>query len=176
MRQADNAEANQHPERGHKGGGQDIIRTVRRHQLWVDPLQCVHRLMQAAGSMDDTNQQDDRPDQHHHSLHRIVEYAGAEAAESGIQRDGDPKDQQTGFVLDPGSGFQQARAANKLHRDGPDKGHQQADAGNPYHRAALVARLQHIVKGNSIVASRQDRELLAEDPEREPDRRYLDHR
>ncbi len=41
------------------------------------PLQCVHRLMQAAGSMDDTNQQDDRPDQHHHSLHRIVEYAGA---------------------------------------------------------------------------------------------------
>jgi hypothetical protein len=28
----------------------------------------------------------------------------------------------------------------------------------------LVARLQHIVKGNSIVASRQDGELLAEDP------------
>ncbi len=120
----------------------------------------------AGSSMDDTNQQDDCPDQHHHSLHRIVEYAGAEAAESGIQRDGDPKDQQTGFVLDPGSGFQQARAANKLHRDGPDKGHQQADAGNPYHRAALVARLQHIVKGNSIVASRQDRELLAEGSER----------
>ena len=91
MRQADDAETDQHPERGHKGWREDIIGAVGRHQLRVDLLECFYRLMQASGGMHYTNQQDDRSDQHHHPLHGIVEYAGAETAKSGVERNCDTK-------------------------------------------------------------------------------------
>ncbi len=79
MRQADDAETDQHPERGHESRREDIIGAVWRYQLRIDLLERFYRLMQATGGMDYANQQDDRSDQHHHPLHGIVEYAGAEA-------------------------------------------------------------------------------------------------
>ncbi len=80
------------------------------------------------------------------TLHRIIQHAGAEAAESGVERDTDTENQQTGFVRDACGGFQQSRAADKLHGHRTDKRNQQAEARQPYQQTALIAGEQHIVE------------------------------
>ncbi len=44
MWQTNNAEADQHPKRGHKGWREDIFRALRGHQLDVDRLQRLYRM------------------------------------------------------------------------------------------------------------------------------------
>ena len=123
------------------------------HQLDVDRLQRLYR-MANPGGVDHAHQQHDRADQHYHALHRVVEHAGAKAAIGGIQRDADPEDQQAGIVRNTGSRLQQAGAADKLDGHGADKGHQQAQAGQPDQQATLIARKQHVIEGDSIIATR----------------------
>ena len=174
MRQANHPKTDQHPEGGHKGWRQDIVCTVRRDQLRINLLQRIDGVMQSASSMYHANQQHDGANQHHHTLHGVVEHASAEAAEGGVQRNGDAKDQQAVLILNARCRLQQACAADKLHRNRPDESNQQADTGNPHHRAVLVARLQHVIEGNRVIASCQNGELLTEYPQRQPDRRHLD--
>lgn len=111
------------------------------------------------GGVDHAYQQHDRADQHYHALHRVVEHAGAKAAIGGIQRDADPEDQQAGIVRNTGSRLQQAGAADKLDGHGADKGHQQTQAGQPDQQATLIARKQHVIEGDSIIATRKDGEF-----------------
>ena len=132
--------------------------------------------MQPACGMHHTNQQHDGANQHHHALHGIVEHAGTEAAEGGVQGNGNAEDQQAVLILNACCRLQQACAADKLHRNRPDESHQQTDTGNPHHRTVLVARLQHVIESNGVIASRQNSELLTEYPQRQPDRRHLDQR
>ena len=113
------------------------------------------------GGVDHAYQQHDRADQHYHALHRVVEHAGAKAAIGGIQRDADPEDQQAGIVRNTGSRLQQAGAADKLDGHGADKGHQQTQAGQPDQQAALIARKQHVIEGDSIIATRKDGEFFS---------------
>ncbi len=122
------------------------------------------------------HQQHNGANQHHHALHGIVEHAGAESPKRGVERNTDTKNQQPGFVRDPGGGFKQARAADKLHSHGADKGHQQAQAGQPDQQAALIAGKQHVVKRYGVVAARQNRKFFPQNTQREPDGRKLDHR
>ncbi|MNF05626.1 hypothetical protein D3C80_2054020 [compost metagenome] len=95
--------------------------------------------------MDHRHQQQHGADQHYQALHGIVQHAGTKAAKGGIQRDADAKDQQAGVVRDACSGFQQACAADKLHRHGPEERHQQTETGQPDQQAALIAPVQHVV-------------------------------
>ncbi|SUI44259.1 Uncharacterised protein [Serratia marcescens] len=126
--------------------------------------------------MDHRHQQQHGADQHHQPLHGVVQHAGAEAAEGGVQRDADAEDQQAGVVRNAGGGLQQACAADELHRHGAEERHQQAEAGQPHQQAALVAAIQHVIESNGVVAPRQDGEFLAQHAERQPHRRQLDHR
>lgn len=116
------------------------------------------------GGVDHAYQQHDRADQHYHALHRVVEHAGAKAAIGGIQRDADPEDQQAGIVRNTGSRLQQAGAADKLDGHGADKGHQQTQAGQPDQQATLIARKQHVIEGDSIIATRKDGEFFPSTP------------
>ena len=121
--------------------------------------------MQAAGGVNHRNQQQHGADQHHQPLHGVIEHAGAEAAKGGIQRDADTEDQQTGVVRNTGGGFQQARAADKLHRHGTQKRHQQTETGQPDQQTTLIAAVKHVVQGNGVVAARQNGKLLAQHAE-----------
>ena len=128
-------------------------------------------MAQPARRMHNTNQQDDGADKHHQTLHGVVQHAGAKAAESGVQRNTDTKDEQAGFIGDPCGGFQQTRAANKLDGHCADKGNQQAQARQPDHQATLVAGKQHIVERHGVIATSKDSELFAQYPQRQPDGR-----
>ncbi|MNH36872.1 hypothetical protein D3C79_977110 [compost metagenome] len=44
MRQTNHPEADQYPEGGHKGRGEDVIRALRGDQFWIDSLQGFHCL------------------------------------------------------------------------------------------------------------------------------------
>ena len=176
MWQTNNAEADQYPKRGHKGWREDILRALRGHQLDVDRLQRLYRMANPPGGVDHAHQQHDRADQHYHALHRVVEHAGAKAAIGGIQRDADPEDQQAGIVRNTGSRLQQAGAADKLDGHGADKGHQQTQAGQPDQQATLIARKQHVIEGDSIIATRKDGEFFPQHAQRQPDGGELDHR
>ncbi|MPN36575.1 hypothetical protein SDC9_184084 [bioreactor metagenome] len=115
--------------------------------------------------MDDADQQNDSSNQHHHTLHGIVQYTGAKSAERRIQCDTDAKNQQSSFVRNARCGFKQTCAANKLYGHCSDKRDQQAETRQPHQQAALVARKQHIVEGNSIITTRQNREFLTKNPQ-----------
>ncbi len=144
-------------------------------QLRLDLVQFGDRRGQASGRMNDAEQQNERPQQHDQPLERIVEHAGAKAAESGIQRDADAENQQAGIIGHAGRGLQQACAADKLDRHGADKRHQQADAGQPDQQRAVIAGKQRIVKRYRVMAPGQDGELFAQHPQGQPYRRYLNH-
>ena len=57
-------------------------------------------------SMNDAHQQNDRTNQHDHSLQRIVQHAGAESAKRSIERDAYPEDVEACLVRDAGRRFQ----------------------------------------------------------------------
>ena len=175
MREAYHAEADQHPTRGHKGWREDIFRPLRGHQLDIDRLQGLYRMANPAGGVDHPHQQHDRADQHHHALHGVVEHAGAKAAISGIQRDADAEDQQTGIVGNTRSRLQQAGAADKLDGHGANEGYQQTQAGQPDQQTTLVARKQHVIEGDGVVTARKNGEFFSQYAQRQPDGGKLDH-
>ena len=125
--------------------------------------------------MDNAHQQNDRADEHNHSLQRIVQHAGAESTKRSIQRDAYPEDNQARLVRDSGRRFQQACSADKLYGHRTDKGHQQAQARQPHQQAALIAGIQHIVERHGIITARQNSKFFAQYAQRKPDGRQLDH-
>ncbi|MNE58962.1 hypothetical protein D3C80_1540230 [compost metagenome] len=130
------------------------------HQFGIDLLQRLHRVTQTAGRINHANQQHQRANQHHHTLHGVVQHAGAETAKRGVQRDGNAENQQAIFVFNARSGFQQSCATDELHGNRTDKRHQQTDAGNPDHCAVLIARLQHIIQRDRIISPGKNREFF----------------
>ncbi len=132
-------------------------------------------MAQAPCGMHDTHQQNESANEHHHSLHRVVQNAGTEPAKRGVQRDTHTENDQTRLVGDPGCRFQQTCAADKLHRHRTNKRHQQTQACQPYQQATLIAGKQHIVQRHGIVATGQNGKLFTQYAQREPDGRQLDH-
>ncbi|MNV70298.1 hypothetical protein D3C71_1632550 [compost metagenome] len=70
--QADDAKADQHPERGHKRRCQNIVGPVRADQFRVNLLQGFNGIVQTARCIDHTNQQHQGANQHHHALHGVI--------------------------------------------------------------------------------------------------------
>ncbi len=138
--------------------------------------QGLYGMTEATGRMHHANQQHDGADKHHHALHGVVEHAGTKAAVGRVERDADTKDQQAGLVRNTRRRLQQPCAADKLHRHCADKRHQQANTCQPHQQAAPVAAKQHVVKGYRVVAPGQNGKFLAQNTQRQPDRRQLDHR
>ena len=122
------------------------------------------------------NKQHNGANQHHQPLHGVVQHAGAKAAKGGIQRNADTENQQPGFIRNTRRGFQQARTADKLHGHRTNERNQQTQTRQPHQKTTLVAGKQHIVQRHRIVAARKNCELLAENTERKPDCRKLNHR
>ncbi|SAG82108.1 Uncharacterised protein [Enterobacter hormaechei] len=132
-------------------------------------------MAQAPCGMHDTHQQNESANEHHHPLHRVVEYAGAEPAKRGIQRDTHTENDQARLIGDTGCRLQQTCAADKLHRHCANKRHQQTQACQPYQQATLIASKQHIVQRYGIVATGQNGKLFTQYAQREPNGRQLDH-
>ncbi len=176
VRQADNAEADQHRKGAEERRVDNVADSFRRHQLRIDSAQFGYRRIKPARLMNHGEQQQKGAHQHHQALHSVVEHAGAKAAEGGVERDSAAENQQAGIVRNTCSGLQQSRAADKLHRHRADKGHQQADARQPDQQRAAIAGIKHIVQRHRIIAARQNSEFLPQHAERQPDRRHLNHR
>ena len=115
--------------------------------------------------MDHANKQHNGANQHHQPLHGVVQHAGAKAAEGGVERNADAKNQQTCFIRNTRRGFQQTRTADKLHGHRTNERNQQTQTRQPHQKTTLVAGKQHIVQRHCIVAARKNRKLLAENTE-----------
>ena len=81
-----------------------------------------------------------------------------------------------GFVLAMTLTATYISASSFIGGPGADKGYQQTQAGQPDQQATLIARKQHVIEGDSIIATRKDGEFFPQHAQRQPDGGELDHR
>ena len=82
LRQAEHADADEHPERKDEGLRYRVVRAGRRQKLRVDSVKRLHDVADAAASRDDREEYRKRGDEHHHALDGVGEDDGAEAAKT----------------------------------------------------------------------------------------------
>ena len=89
LRQAEHADADEHPERKYEGLRYRVVRSGRRQQLRVDSVKRLHDVADAAARRDDGEEYRERGDEHHHALDGVGEDDGAEAADRRVDYDGE---------------------------------------------------------------------------------------
>ena len=175
LRQAEHADADEHPERKDEWLRYRIVRAGRRQKLRVDSVKRLHDVADAAASRDDGEEYRKRGDEHHHALDGVGEDDGAEAADRRVDYDGEAEYDKPRLIGVARDRFKEPRAADELREHRGHEEDEQRRRRKYNDRVAVVARTYKIRNRHGLRAARDEREALAQHAERQESRRHLYH-